>query len=99
MSKQEQINKILSDPVVIEAKKTIGVMKKRGFDVFFNPSSMLLISDNPAVAPTSKDMDHVYSMHHEIGLLYAIHSFKTHFKAESQTASVLKQINGVNASS
>lgn len=71
---------MMNDSSIVHAREMVERMKKRGFLVFYNPQTgIMLMGDGPQNTPSSKDMDEVYGLNHEIGLLFAIHAITNHF--------------------
>jgi hypothetical protein len=73
---------LLNEPGVIQAKRLIDDLKIKGFDVFYSPSSVMIMGQrNTDAQPPRGAMDELFPLHHEIGLLFALQSISTHYKS------------------
>lgn|SRR5665811_942746 len=75
---------LLNDPGVQQAKQLIADLKAKGFEVFYSPSSLMIVGEIKSDAmPPPGAMDELFPLHHEIGLLFALRAFSNHYQSLS----------------
>lgn len=84
------IDSLHNDPGIEEARRLVTDIRQRGFQVFYNLTSVKIIG-NGAHSPTAQDMDTLETMHHEIGVLFALDTLLKHFRANAQALILIKE--------
>lgn len=72
---------LLNDPGVIQAKALLEELHRKGVEVFYSPTSLMITGADKQSLPSCSSMDEVFPLHHEIGLLFALQTISKHYSS------------------
>lgn len=89
----QEVQLLLQDPGIKQARVVVNNLKQQGIDVYYSPSSLMIVGQSKTKSPNNLAMDTAFPLHHEIGMLFALETMGRHFATKSATNKLLNTLS------